>query len=61
MTAPKVGSGIIIVDAAGSQGAVGLKYAATVVDNDYQTAVKQPGERVLIAENLVLMESQTGA
>lgn len=61
MTAPKVGTSITIVDAAGSQGTLGLKYAATVVDNDYQTAVKQPGERVLVAENLVLIESQSGA
>jgi hypothetical protein len=61
MTAPVVGDSITIVDAGGMIGAVGLRYSATVVDNDYDSAIKQAGERVLVAENLILVESQTSS
>lgn len=58
MTAPVVGTTILIVDGAGMKGTVGLRYNAKIVDNDYNTGIKQPGERVLVAENLLLIESQ---
>lgn len=61
MTAPVVGTLITVVDGAGMKGNVGLRYAARVVENDYNTGVKQPGERVLIAENLLLIESQASS
>lgn len=61
MTAPICGTSLSIVDMAGMIGTVGLRYNATVVENDYNTAVKQPGERVLVAENLRLIESQSGS
>lgn len=59
MTAPIIGTNILIVDAAGMKGTIGLRYTAKVIDNDYNTAAKQPGERVLVAENLLLVDSQT--
>jgi hypothetical protein len=61
MTPPIVGTLMQFVDAAGIKGTVGLRYFCTVVENDYKTAIKQAGERVLIAENLLLIESQSGA
>lgn len=57
---PKLGTSVTIVDAAGLIDAVGETYTATVVESTYETAPKQPGERSLTLENLVLIESQTG-
>lgn len=59
-TAPAVGGAVTIVDAAGFISSSRLTYQATVVDNDYDTAVKQPGERVLVLERLVLIETAAG-
>lgn len=59
MTAPICGDLLTIVDGSGMLGDVGLTYSARVVENDYETAVKQAGERVLMLENLVLIESQS--
>jgi hypothetical protein len=50
-----------MVDGAGMRGTAGKVYSATVVENDYNTALKQPGERVLIAENLLLIEGGSGS
>ena len=61
MTAPVVGTLLSLVDGAGMKGAVGLRYSARVVENDYNTGVKQSGERVLIVENLLLIESQASS
>ena len=61
MTAPVVGTFLSIVDAGGMIGNVGLRYSAKVVENDYNTAVKQPGERVLVAEALVLIEGSASS
>ena len=61
MTAPVVGTTLSIVDAAGMIGTIGLRYNAKVVENDYNTAVKQPGERVLVAEALVLIEGSASS
>lgn len=61
---PAIGAVVVIVDLGGhingySTG-VGLKYSATVVENGYDTAPKQAGERSFSVENLLLIESQTG-
>ena len=61
MTPPKVNDTVYIVDAAGFRGTPGLKYITTVIDANYKAAPKQPGERVLLLESLILIESQTGA
>ena len=53
-TPPTVSSTVKVADGAGMIGAVGTVYDARVVDNDYETAVKQPGERVLVLERLTL-------
>ncbi len=60
MTPPTVGGSVTIVDAAGLLGTVGLAYGATVIEPSYDTSPKQAGERVILCENLVLIESQTG-
>lgn len=57
---PRVGTTVVIVDAGGLIGTVGLKYTATVIEPGYDTAPKQPGEFTLSVENLVLIESQIG-
>lgn len=59
---PKVGTAVVIVDAAGliGTGTAGLKYTATVVEGGYDTAPKQPGEITFTVENLALIESQSG-
>lgn len=61
-----VGDTVVIVDAAGmifgsGTDGVGQVYTATIVDNGYEAAPKQPGERTLVVENLVLVESQAAA
>lgn len=61
MTAPTVNSTVSVVDAAGYLGTVGNVYTARVVDPNYDTALKQAGERVLVCDNLLLIDSQTGA
>ena len=58
---PKIGTQVTVVDAAGLIDAVGEVYTATVVDSGYETAPKQAGERTLVLENLVLIESQSGS
>ena len=59
MTPPVALTTITITDAAGHLGAVGNVYTAKVLDNSYESAPKQAGERVILAENLVLVDSQT--
>jgi hypothetical protein len=60
----QVGMAAVIVDAGGMitgtgvAAGVGGKYACTIVDLGYETAPKQPGERNITVENLVLIESQ---
>lgn len=59
MTPPQVGDSLSIVDMAGMIGSSGQVITATVVENDYEAALKQAGERVLLLENLILVESQS--
>lgn len=59
MTPPVANSTIVVTDAAGMLGTVGNVYTCKVLDNSYDAAPKQPGERVILAENLVLIDSQT--
>lgn len=58
---PRIGAAVVIVDMGGHISTVGLKYAATVIENGYDTASKQAGERNFSVENLILIESQTGS
>lgn len=60
------GSTISVIDGAGmihgyDGGGRGLAYVATVTESDYEATGKQPGERVLTVENLILIENQTGS
>ena len=59
MTPPTINTTITIVDAAGWFGTQGLTYTARIVDPRYEAALKQPGERTIIADNLILIDSQT--
>lgn len=61
MTPPAINATVSIVDAAGLLGTAGLVYTARVLDHNYDTALKQAGERVLMCENLLLIDSQTGS
>jgi len=58
MTPPRIGTLVSIVDAAGMLGTYtpGTAYPARIIDNNYEAAPKQPGERMLVAERLVLIE-----
>lgn len=63
MTPPAGGDTVVMTDAGGivsgyASGAAKV-YNCTVVENDYQTALKQPGERVLVVEALKLIEGTT--
>jgi hypothetical protein len=60
VTFPKIGGTVSVVDAAGHLGTLGLTYTATVVENDYEAALKQPGERTLLVEKLTLIETSSG-
>lgn len=60
-TPPAINSNVTIVDAVGQLGAVGNTYSARVVDNGYGTAPKQAGERTLVCDNLVGIDSQTSS
>ena len=51
---------VTIVDLAGLLGTKGYTYTARVLDTNYETAVKQAGERGLQLESLLLIDSQTG-
>lgn len=65
MTPPVINTACTVVDISGLIGLsgstplAGVTYSARVVDNNYETAVKQAGERVLVLDNLVLIDSQT--
>ena len=62
MTPPDVGDSVTITDAAGivpasvGGAAQGNVFTATIVENGYETAPKQPGERILTVETLTLIE-----
>lgn len=61
MTPPLVGDAVSIIDGAGHKGTRGLVYSAIVVDANWESAMKQAGERVIVCENLTLVDSQTSA
>lgn len=60
--APTVGQTVTLVDiVAGPTAVNGSTYVTkvcTIIDNNYRAAQKQPGQRVLQAENLTLVDSQ---
>lgn len=62
MVPPPVGSTVLVVDIlAGPTAVNGTTYTtktATVIDNSYRAAQKQPGQRVLQVENLTLVDPQ---
>lgn len=60
MTPPLVNTTISVVDAQGLLGNVGLVYSARIVDSGWESAPKQAGERTLMADNLLLIDSQNG-
>ena len=53
---PTEGTSGTIVDMAGLLGAVGGTYTAYLLTSDYDAALKQPGERVLVFERIQLIE-----
>lgn len=57
---PNIGQKVTLVDGAGHLGTVGLVYRATVVENGYDAAPKQPGERTVTVERLRLIEPNEG-
>lgn len=64
MVPPQIGDTVAITDAGGLIGAgtiytTTLRYTATVIETGYDAAPKQPGERTITLENLLLVESQT--
>lgn len=60
MTPPKAKDSITITDAGGLvAGTPGQVYTATVIDPSYDASPKQPGERVLRVEALLLVEGTT--
>ena len=61
MTPPAINATISLVDALSINGSSGQVWTARVVDHNYDTAAKQAGERVLICDNLILIDSQTTA
>lgn len=64
MVAPLVGTTVTVVDIiAGPTLSSGRTYTlqiATVIDNSYRAAQKQPGQRVIQVENLTLVDPQPG-
>lgn len=64
MTAPKAGDTIVVTDAGGivpcASPAVGNVFTAKVIDPSYEASPKQPGERVLRVEALLLIEGTAG-
>lgn len=58
---PRIGTTVVVVDMAGHIGNVGLVYAATVIESPYEAQLGQAGQRHFTIENLLLVESQTGA
>jgi hypothetical protein len=58
---PVVGETVVIVDMGGMIDTVGEVYTCTVLENDYEAQLKQPGERTLLVESLILIDNQTGA
>lgn len=61
MAPPWPGDTWVITDAGGllPNGVPGAVYSCTVVDGNYDTAVKQAGERGIQLENLTLVDSQS--
>ena len=56
MAPPNEGTYLTMVDMAGHVGTPGLTYNAYVLDSAYDTAQKQPGERVIKLERITLIE-----
>ena len=64
MTPPKAGDTIVVTDAGGivpcASPAVGNVFTCSVVDPSYDSAPKQPGERVMRVEALLLIKGTNG-
>lgn len=60
LTGPVVGDSIGMQDGAGMLGLTTLYYTGTLVESDYNAALKQPGERVLLVEKLTLVDTAAG-
>lgn len=64
MTPPKAGDTIVVTDAGGivpcASPAAGNVFTCSVIDPSYDASPKQPGERVLRVEALLLIEGTNG-
>jgi len=58
MSLPTVGTYGTLVDMAGYLGAVGVTHPGYILDNSYDTAPKQPGERVMVFECITLIKGE---
>jgi hypothetical protein len=56
MTPPAIETSVGVVDMINNRA---VYYSAKVLNNNYRAARKQPGHRVLLAENLTLVDDQT--
>lgn len=61
MTPPTLNTTASVVDIQGLLGTQGLVYTARVVDTNYEAALKEPGTRTLMLDNLLLIDSQTSS
>ena len=59
LTPPVIGTTWSVVDIAGLLGAQGLVYTGRVVEPDYEVSLKAAGERTVMLDNLILIDSQT--
>lgn len=60
-TPPLTNTTVTVVDLYGYLGNAGLVYIARVLDSNYETGIKQAGERGIQLENLLLVDSQNSS
>lgn len=65
MTPPDYLATVVITDAAGmvhpngnGSAVVGAVYTAAIIDTDWESSMKNAGERILVVENLTLVDNQ---
>lgn len=56
MSPPLIGGTVTIVDAGGLISSARASYSAVIIDNNYEAAPKQAGERTITVERLRLIE-----
>jgi hypothetical protein len=64
MSPPKAGDTVVVTDAGGivpcASPTVGNVFTCKVIDPSYEASPKQPGERILRVEALLLIEGTNG-